>query len=172
MGGNALRTRETAAAQVGAAPEEIDALVAAGRLRVLATADGTWITTARAVSYAVRARPPRRRARRPQPAPPHQVHAAHAARPATPHPHVAPARVAAAPTLPPPSRAVEADSRTDIAPSHRLDAAAVAAHLGVSREVALRLMQRGRLRATRLGREWITTTRALAEHRGEGAAAG
>lgn len=166
MGGNALRTRETAAAQVGAEPEEIDTLVAAGRLRVLAVADGGWITTARAVSAAVRARTSKRPVRRRRRvAPPHEARAAHAARLAPARPQVAPVSVAVA--SPPPARAVDADPRTDIAPAQRLDAAAVAAHLGVTPQAALRLMQHGRLRATRLGREWITTTRALAEHRAE-----
>ena len=168
MGGNALRTRETAAAQVGAAPEDIDALVAAGRLRVLAGAGGGWITTARAVSDAVHGRVARRWRPRPRRAvaPQQQGHSPRATHAAPPRHHVAPA---AAP--PSPSRAVEADRRTDIAPSQRLDLAAAAAHLGVTPQAALRLMQHGKVRATRLGREWITTTRALAEHR-SGRAAG
>jgi hypothetical protein len=173
VGGNALRTVDMAAAQVGATVEEIEALVAAGNLRVLAGADGRWITTARAVTEAAGGRParPRRRPGRAR----NRGGASAAARgtsrvtpaPAAQRPVPAPPSPSAAPEAPAPAPAAATapDVRTDVGAAQRLDVPAAAALLGLTPEATLRLMRIGRLRATRLGREWITTTRAVAEHR-------
>jgi hypothetical protein len=165
VGGNELRTVESAAAQVGATMEEIEALVAGGRLRVLAGRDGRWITTARAVSDAVQAvirRPAGERARRAHRARRVQRRrAAVATVVAAPRrgqpvvPVMAPAAVVAQTSTP-------RDLRPDIAGDRRLDLHAAAAHLGIGTDAVLLLMRRGQLPATRLGREWVTSMRALA----------
>lgn len=169
MGGNALRTVEEAAAQVGATVEDIEALVATGRLRVLATADGRWITTARAVQAAVRGGDvrSRRSARARRTVQSRRRNAATATvrrRAPRPPDAAAPSVVAAPPPVLAAARLSPRDGRPDIAGDRRLDLDAAAAVLGITVETALQLVRCGELRATRLGRQWVTTARAVSEH--------
>lgn len=156
IGGNivATWTPQQAAEHLGVDVDAVQRLVDAGRLRALPVYGGGWVTTPTAVAAATR--PRRRRGCR-------GARSRVAARPA---PQTT--AVVAQPTRTPqpepqqPIRAVRTtpiDIRPDVAPNARLDMRAAAQALGVTHDQARTLARRGLLRASRLGREWVTTGR-------------
>lgn len=149
--------------------EDVIKLVHEGALRALPLSGGGWVTSLRAVAtYRQRHHRKaqlRRHRRRPtarsvpeHPSVPILIAATSIAAPAAPRtPNQTPDWTA--------SRSVPIDTRPDVAHITRLDLAAAAAALGVTQAAALQEIRRGRLRATRLGREWVTTTRDLMTYR-------
>lgn len=151
-----MRSLDEAAAVLGTTRERVEEMIGRGELRALPVAGGGWVTTDAALQAVQggrsdRARP--RRRRRPAAAAP-----AAPARPALPEKPPEAQEVDSAPA-PAPRRSVPVDIRRDVEPGARLDMLAAAALLGVDRDEAVRLARTGRLRATRLGREWVTTSR-------------
>jgi len=173
------RTPGDAALALGMEIADLQPLVDSGTLRVLPVSGGGWITSDEAIVRAAQIRsgamrPPRERPagrRRGRPAQARTspqlaaTPAAATATRATPRPAAAPAP----PPVPVPVRAerrVPTDKRPDVHPNARLDMRAAAARLGVDESTALRLAQQRRLRATRLGRQWVTTEQAVREYLG------
>jgi hypothetical protein len=168
MGGSPLgaRTPDHAAAALGVARDRVQALVDTGVLRVLPLAGGGWLTSDAAIAEAARAlsgvRPARharsstasrRRARSTRETPPAAQVAATPPRDQAPPP--------AAPPPPPVDTTprVALDTRPDVQPNGRLDMRAAAQLLHLDERTTLALARDGKLRATQLGREWVTTAR-------------
>jgi hypothetical protein len=178
VGGNfETRTPGDAALALGVEIADLQPLVDSGVLRVLPVAGGGWVTSDAAIVRAARIRsgvapaPRRRRSPRSDGA------AAGAARQpsttqrarSTPPSQAPPPPPAPAPEPPryTPGRRVPVDRRPDVLPEARLDMREVARRLRISEREATSLARSGRLRATRLGREWITTERAMRDYAAE-----
>lgn len=175
----AARTPGDAALALGLEIADLQPLIDTGVLRVLPVSGGGWITSDDAIVRAAqirsgavrppRERPPaRRRDRRPQPSTtalsrtPASAPAATASKSAPTPPVAAPAP-APAPVVRA-ERRIATDTRPDVHPNARLDMRAAAARLGVDEPTALRLAQQRRLKATRLGRQWVTTEQAVRDY--------
>lgn len=155
MGGTLVTwTAAEVATHLGVSVEEVQRLVDEGRLRTLPLHGGGWVTT----ETAVRAfsSPPRRRRRRRAPI---RVVATPDENVATPQAETTTAPAPVAPVARKAKRHTPIDIRPDVSTNPRLDMRAAAEQLGVSADEALRLAQQGSLRASRLGREWVTTGR-------------
>jgi excisionase family DNA binding protein len=161
-----VRTPGDVALALGVEIADLQALIDSGVLQVLSVAGGGWITSDAAIVRAAQLRSGRApRSRRPRTATPTV---------ALREPRPRPQRQApAAPLAPPPRetapktparRRVPVDSRRDVQPNARLDMHAAAQRLQCDERTATRLARDGTLRATRLGREWVTTESALRDY--------
>jgi hypothetical protein len=163
-----LTTLDQAAATLGMTPPDVAALAERGELDALALVGGGWITTPAAVAAVVRRRQrgtktsvrsstrPGRRTRPQDGATPRR-----GTPPSIRAPRPAEIAVTPAEPVPVPSSRVPVDLRPDVEPNQRLTLHAAAAALGIDYRDALRLARHGTLRATQLGREWVTTTREV-----------
>jgi len=165
-----IKTVEEAAAILGLEPPEVDRLVGIGELRGLRLTGGGWLISQQALVAVLRRRagwlPPRRRGRRRAASFGRDSHIAVVpTSSALPSPSVTAAVAKALPAeAVPERRSVPVDLRPDVEHNIRLDLAGAAAHLGVDVASVLGAVQQGRLRATRLGRAWITTSRDLRDY--------
>jgi excisionase family DNA binding protein len=161
-------TPEQVATHLGVDVDAVQKLVDEGRLRTLPVRGGGWVTTEAAVQAATS---PRRR-RRPRRRPTNAVVAAPTTKSPAPRrepvaqqpaQQPAPPAVPAVPAVPAPrsklARRTPIDIRPDVPADDRLDMRAAAERLGITADEALRLAQQGKLRATQLGRQWVTTGR-------------
>jgi len=164
------RTPGDAALALGVEIADLQALIDSGVLRVLNVAGGSWVTSDAAIVRAAqlrgggstRARRSRSAPRPPRPATPEvALRRAAPQRPARATPRTAPAPVRDTAPQPTPQRRVAVDDRRDVNPNARLDMRAAAERLQCDQSTATRLARQGTLRATRLGREWVTTESAV-----------
>lgn len=171
MGGSfEARTAEDAARALGVEIAELQALVDSGALRVLNMAGGGWITSDAAIGRAAHLRKGGGvRPRRPRGMQPRRRPATATAAVATPCAQPQPR--AAQPTAPPPPapaaparRQVAVDHRRDVQPDARLDMREAATRLQCDERTATRLARQGALRATHLGRQWVTTESAVRDY--------